>query len=126
MRRYDYIREMSMLDWMKWGGRRGSNMAEPERDAKSPEPQRSVISGKYHELHKYLANRYADTVVLTFADIEDLLGFSLPNLARVRPEWWTDADPASAPSGHTDAWRLAHRTARPNLLAQIVVFERAS
>ena len=84
------------------------------------------MSGKYLALHKYLANRYADTVVLTFADIEDLLGFTLPNLARVRPDWWTGTDATSAPSGHTDAWRLANRTARPNLLAQTVVFERAT
>ena len=63
---------------------------------------------------------------LTFADIEDLLGFTLPNLARVRPDWWTGTDATSAPSGHTDAWRLANRTARPNLLAQTVVFERAT
>ena len=28
-------------------------------------------------LHKYLANRYADMVVLTFSQLEDLLGFAL-------------------------------------------------
>jgi hypothetical protein len=31
--------------------------------------------------HKYLAARYADAVVLTFAQIEDLAGFALPELA---------------------------------------------
>ena len=111
-----------ILEWIKWRAWRGREKVETQ----ASRPQGVVMSGKYVALHKYLANRYADTVVLTFADIEDLLGFTLPSLARVRPDWWTDTDPASAPSGHTDAWRLANRTARPNLLAQTVVFERAT
>ena len=35
--------------------------------------------GKYHGLYDYLKNRYADTVVLTFQQVEDLLGFTLPD-----------------------------------------------
>jgi hypothetical protein len=117
-----------MLDWMKWTGwgRQDHVDVDADAEAKSPKQHGSLISDKYLALHKYLVNRYADTVVLTFADIEDLLGFTLSNLARVRQDWWTNADPTSAPSGHTDAWRLANRTARPNLLAQTVVFERVS
>ncbi len=84
------------------------------------------MSGKYLALYKYLANRYADTVVLTFAEIEDLLGFTLPDLARLRQDWWTQADPATDPPNYTDSWILASRTAKPNLLARTVVFERAS
>jgi hypothetical protein len=85
-----------------------------------------VMSGEYLSLYKYLVNRYADTVVLTFAEIESLLGFTLPDLARVRREWWTSADPDAAPPGYSDAWIFASRTASPNLLARTVVFERAS
>jgi len=99
------------------------------RDQADKEPlQRSVaapaMSGKYHALHKYLVNRYADTVVLTFVDIEALLGFALPSLARDHQEWWTDPATAADPSRQADAWTLAHRTARPNLSAGTVVFER--
>jgi hypothetical protein len=75
-------------------------------------------------LHKYLDDRYADTVVLTFAQIEDLLGFALPELARLQPSWWVNADLRAAPSAHQHSWTQASRTAKPNLLAQIVVFER--
>ena len=79
------------------------------------------VPGKYAPLHEYLANRYADSVVLTFAQIEDLLGGALPDTARARHEWWTSSDSASSCS---DAWILAGRTARPNLLARTVAFER--
>lgn len=81
-----------------------------------------ITSGQYQFFYKYLQERYATTVVLTFRQIEDLLGFALPAAARTDPGWWTNA--AEETAGCSDAWRLAHRTAKPNLLAQYVVFER--
>ena len=84
------------------------------------------MSGRYLSLYKYLENRYANTVVLTFSEIEDLLGFSLPNVARVREDWWTKPDREATRPGYSDSWLLANRTARPNLLALTVVFDRAS
>jgi len=83
------------------------------------------MSGTYLLLYKYLENRYADTVVLTFAEIEDLLGFALPDQARLHQEWWTHAEVNGGPS-YSDSWILASRTAVPNLIARTVVFERAS
>ena len=82
------------------------------------------VSSKYASLHGYLANRYADMVVLTFAQIEDLLGCALPDSARVQHEWWTSGDRDADKSSCSDAWILAGRTARPNLLARTVSFER--
>lgn len=74
-------------------------------------------------LHKYLDERYADRVVLTFGQIESLLGFTLPPQALIDPAWWNTA---TVDGGEllTDAWRLANRTAAPNILARNVVFER--
>jgi len=95
----------------------------PEPDAAAG--QRLVKAGKYVPLYTYLENRFANTVVLTFAEIEDLLGFTLPDLARVREDWWTSPDPHGATPGFSDSWILANRTARPNLLALTVVFDRA-
>jgi len=83
------------------------------------------MSGTYLLLYKYLENRYADTVVLTFAQIEDLLGFTLPEQARLQREWWTDAAKNVPIPNYSDSWILASRTAMPNLLAQTVVFQRA-
>ena len=80
------------------------------------------MTGKFQVFYKYLEARYADTVVLTFGQIEDLLGFALPAAARVDPGWWTN--PAEEEPRWCDVWTLAHRTARPNLAARHVVFER--
>ena len=82
------------------------------------------VSGKYAPLHAYLANRYADSVVLTFGQIEDLLGSALPDNARARHEWWTGTDTGADKSSWSAAWILAGRTATPNLLARTVAFER--
>ena len=83
------------------------------------------MPGKYKALYEYVENRYANTVVLTFAQIEDLLGFTLPDSARVHHEWWGNNDPNdNTPHPHARSWTLAHRTATPNLQAQTVMFER--
>ena len=83
-------------------------------------------AGKYRWLYEYLEKRYANTVVLTFGQVEDLLGFSLPDVARTDREWWTILDISTAEARCSDAWTLAGRTARPNLMAQTVAFERVS
>jgi len=96
-----------------------------EADEHVAERRTGEVSGKYEALYKYLENRYANVVVLTFGEIEDLLGFALPVLARTRQEWWTITDPNAAKPPYSDAWMLAGRTARPNLSAKNVIFERA-
>jgi hypothetical protein len=75
-------------------------------------------------LHAYLIGRFADAIVLTFAQIEDLLGFALPAAARVRAEWWSSDDQDEEPAPQRDAWRRANRTATPNLFSRTVRFER--
>ena len=97
-----------MLDWLK---RRvcapGARSARTRREASTARG----VPGKYQLLQKYLDERFAGTVVLTFAEVEDLIGSALPDQARSEPEWWTNA--------------LSSRTAKPNLLAQTVAFVRA-
>ena len=109
-----------MLNWLR---RRGPAPDPPrERDVEPP----PVVSRKYLVLYRYLHDRYADTVVLTFGQIESLLGFPLPDQARLNQQWWTNAAVTPAGSHCSDAWILARRVAAPNLLAQTVVFGRAS
>jgi hypothetical protein len=88
-------------------------------------PHRCVTPSS-ESLFNYLDGRYADRVVLTFGQIEDLLGFSLPALARLSADWWTNPDPNTARTRFADSWLLANRTAQPNLVALTVVFDRAS
>src|SRR3979490_2618339 len=95
-------REGLMLDWLKRRGWITSHQRDGyvtvAQPAKAPG---RVMTGKYLLLYKYLENRYANTVVLTFAEIEDLLGFTLPDQARVQREWWTDRKGGRARSDHT-------------------------
>jgi hypothetical protein len=88
------------------------------------DPPLRAMSGKYLLLYKYLENRYANRVVLTFGEIEDLLGFALPGQARLHREWWTDSTIDVAGSPQSESWILARRTAVPNMIARTVAFER--
>ena len=85
---------------------------------------RLAVTEEYRSLHKYLRDRYADKVVLTFAQIEDMLGFVLPNAARLEQGWWANPDADSTPSPQSQSWTRANRTATARLLPQVVVFDR--
>ena len=80
--------------------------------------------GAYSSLLQYLTARYANVVVLTFGEIEDLLGFPLPQAARDNVEWWAPGAPGASPTPQSLAWSLAHRSAVPNMTAETVLFER--
>ena len=80
------------------------------------------VPAEYQSLHAYLEHRYASSVVLTFEQMEALLGFSLPTHACTQPDWWTGA--AVPTSRQSEAWTGAGRTATPNLSARTVTFER--
>ena len=109
-----------MFDWLT----RARSAARHRTLAAARPRERDVNAGEYHLLYKYLRDRYANRVVLTFAEIEDLLGFSLPEPARAQGSWWRGAAAVGLRSSQTHAWALAGRTATVNLIARSVVFER--
>ena len=109
-----------MFDWMRGRGRAIAWPAAVVHAAQTP----SVNVGEYQLLYKYLRDRYANRVVLTFAEIEDLLGFALPDSARLQLEWWDGGGPLTSRSAQSDSWTLASRTATVNLSARSVLFER--
>lgn len=87
---------------------------------RSAPPRRKPSStGPYLPLYEYLRDRHANRVVLTFAEIESLVGFPLPPAARVEPGWWSDPDAVAGA-----AWALADRSAVANLTSEVVVCER--
>lgn len=81
------------------------------------------VPAEYVSLYTYLEHRYASVVVLTFEQMEALLGFALPASACTERDWWTGAAVHTHP--HSAAWMGAGRTASPNLSARTVTFERA-
>lgn len=91
----------------------------------STSSRRGVVdAGEYRLLYEYLRNRFADRLVLTFAQIEDLLGSSLPGPAWVQGEWWGGIDSVGQRTTQSNAWTLAGRSASVNMSAQCVTFER--
>ena len=81
-------------------------------------------AGDYLRLQKYLRERFADRLVLTFEQMEDLLGFPLPPAARVDAGWWNGTATNRTPQ--SDAWTLADRSVTVNLQARTALCERVS
>lgn len=53
---------------------------------------------KYEPLTRHLRTSRKDRVPMTFAELENLLGFALPNSSRRHRAWW-----ANNPTGHVNA-----------------------
>jgi len=60
---------------------------------------------KYEPLYDYLVKHTQADFVLTFEEIEDILGFALPRSAQ-RAEWWDDGTPEH-PKPQAEAIRQA-------------------
>jgi hypothetical protein len=111
---------MTVLEWALQWWRKATPV--PERAVMPPPPPAPRVAARYFALYTYLEHRYASNVVLTFEQMESLLGFALPAPACTEREWWTS--PSGDTDRHSDAWSAARRTATPNLLARTVAFER--
>ncbi len=46
---------------------------------------------KYESLSNYLASKHANELSMTFAEVEAILGFKLPNSARTHRPWWANS-----------------------------------
>ena len=114
---------MTLLDWLlrRWRGE--PHLPARQAVADSPvRPRDPRVPAEYLPLYTYLEHRHASTIVLSFDQMEALMGRTLPASARTERDWWTGAVvPADR---HSLAWTAALRKARPNLLARNVTFER--
>ena len=79
---------MRLPDWIEGWMRPATPHREPEAGVRVVPRQQRRIAGAYQALHGYLDRRYADTAVLTFEQIESLIGFALPDRARTHDDWW--------------------------------------
>ena len=77
--------------------------------------------GKYDPLREYLAAAAQPLVKLSFGEIEQVLGDSLPASARKYPAWWANEE--SGTHSHARAWLdVRYRTQRLDLNAETVEF----
>lgn len=79
---------------------------------------------KYEPLEHFLKSRQTEEVPMTFAEIERVIGRSLPQKASGHRAWWSNN-----PSNNvmTKAWLAAgYRTERVDMAARRLVFRRTS
>ena len=75
---------------------------------------------KYHPLFEYLLFSGQGRILMTFAEIEQVIEARLPPSARRREEWWSNSS-----NGHSQAraWlRASYRTSHVDLAGETVVF----
>ena len=77
-----------MFDWMKYRGTPGGLHARTDQAS-------LAAAGEYKLLYEYLRDRHANRVVLTFVEVEDLIGFPLPAPAREQRAWWRSVGSAA-------------------------------
>jgi hypothetical protein len=113
---------MTVLEWVATWWRQATPRPQRQTSIVAPPRPKPRVQAEYMSLYTYLEHRYATTVVLTFEQMESLLGFTLPAPASTERDWW-DGAPDST-KGHSEAWTAARRMATPNLAARTVTFER--
>jgi len=79
---------------------------------------------KYDPLRKFLQSRQTDQLPLTFAEIEQVLGFPLPHSARAGPSWWSNNTGSHV---GVRAWRDAGwKASRVDVAGERITFVRAT
>jgi hypothetical protein len=62
--------------------------------------------GKYAPLYRHLVELKKDEWLATFREVERILGFSLPDSARIHRPWWANQGERGGHS-HALAWEMA-------------------
>ena len=77
--------------------------------------------GKYAPIRAFLENRKSETVPMTFAEIEKVLGFKLPN-SKNYPAWWSNN---ATNNVMTNEWLAAgYKTEQVDIDGKKLVFRR--
>lgn len=86
--------------------------------------RRTVERGKYAPLYRLLRARAGREWRVSFAELEAVLGFALPESARVHRPWWSNQRNGGG-HGHALAWQVAGwKTRAVDLERETLVFER--
>lgn len=120
--RVEELARMTLFEWAWARWRNAASLPECRTAIVTVDPVTPHLAAPYLALYTYLQHRYASNVVMTFEQVESLLGCALPARARTGLDWWTN--PTDDLDRHSEAWTVARRTATPNLPARTVAFER--
>lgn len=85
--------------------------------------KKAVVRGKYAPLYNYLSRATSEELEMTFEKLEAILGFTLPDSARIYRPWWAN----QSKSGHSQsmAWAVAGwKTANVDLEEETLNFIR--
>ncbi|MGH2699288.1 MAG: DUF7662 domain-containing protein [Actinomycetota bacterium] len=94
---------------------------EPAGPKRDPGRRRSPADA-YRPLHDFLETFDSDTVMISFAALENMIRRKLPPSARQRETWWTNRPRGQ---GHAKAWRdLGWQVERVDLERGRVTFTR--
>ena len=89
--------------------------------AEKPEFPTNQVSDKYRALAEYLYERWDKKIVLSYEEIESILGFKLPPTAYKLPQsYWANTMTHS----YATSWLSVGYKARINSEAKTVTFER--
>ncbi|MFK7693313.1 hypothetical protein [Paenibacillus sp. HJGM_3] len=82
------------------------------------------MASKYDPLKDYLSNRV--TLKMTYSEIENILGFTLPPSAYKRKQWWHN-ETHGHEHNHTqlNAWEGAGWKVKDVELGEYIIFHRA-
>lgn len=86
--------------------------------SESPERKGKTSPGKYYRLEEYL-KKCNDDVTLSFKEMENIIGFSLPSSARIYNAWWENYG-----HKHASAWNNANMETASINLGKSVTFKR--
>lgn len=84
------------------------------------------MSGKYDLLRDHLMAIKSPSVMMSFTEIEAILGAALPRSARAHREWWANETNPATGHGHCRSWQLAGYGAFPDMAAELVTFRRSA
>ena len=85
--------------------------------------QEVAVRGKYAPLYRHLSANCGAEWRASFCEVEAILGFRLPNSARLHRPWWSNRKKGGG-RGHALAWQVAGwRTCSIDLEADTLVFQ---
>jgi hypothetical protein len=88
--------------------------------------EKAARRGKYAPLHEHLAALKKSEWQTTFKEVERILGFTLPDSARIHRPWWSNQGKGGGHS-HALAWEMAGwQTSQVDMADECLVFIRAS